>query len=84
MNRKQPRAIQDLIKHVNKTMRCEKMKYDETNRLFFSIQEFLIQNGWYRGFNFFDTKEYVDMKGNIQVAPRLHGSAQGYEYIQFL
>ena len=83
-NRKRPKHIQELIDHVNHTMCNESMKLDETNRLFFSIQEFLIHHGWYRGFNFFDTAEYVDRFGNIQVGHRLHGSDQGYEYIQLM
>lgn len=81
-NKRRPKYVEDLIEEVNHEMWNRQMKYDETNVLLFTIQTYLIHHGWYRGFNYFHDEVRYDADNNPHKVQVLHGSDQGYEYIQ--
>lgn len=76
--KKRPKYVDDLVKEVNHTLRCGKVK-DERNDLFVFMLHYLLRKKMYKGYNF-----YVDKKFEYGTLPILAGSADydKYDYLQ--
>lgn len=71
-----PNYVQEIVDKANERLRYFKIK-DESNDLFVFVCDYLLKKDMYRGYNFFNTKNY---QGKDYVV--LAGSATNYEYLQ--
>lgn len=79
-NKKRPQYITDMVNSVNETLRMAKVK-DTSDTLFGWLCAWLLERGYYKGYNFFIDKYnvYAD-----KVIPVHAGSAdpEKYDYLQ--
>lgn len=82
-NRKRPQYIEKQLNEINDILRSDRVKYDDryTNSLFRWFTEYLIHNGWYRGFNMHYDKEVTFSDGTTEVIRALTGPEyDSYDY----
>lgn len=85
-NRKRPQYIKKQLNEINDILRETRMKYEDrfTNPLFTWFTNYLLHNGWYRGFNMHYDKEITFSDGSTKVIRALAGPDYGKKdyYIQ--
>lgn len=76
--KERPQYVKELVKNVNHTLRCRKIK-NEDDTLFLWLMDYLLQKKMYRGYNF-----YVDKTFECGTLPILAGTADKdkYDYLQ--
>ena len=79
-NKKRPQYVTDIVKSVNERLRQAKVK-DTNDTLFGWLCDWLLERGYYKGYNFFIDK-YNDYVG--KVIPVLAGTddTEKYDYLQ--
>ena len=75
-NRKRPQYIEKQLNEINDILRETRMKYEDrfTNPLFTWFTDYLLHNGWYRGFNMHQDKEITFSDGSTKVNRSLAGA----------
>ena len=82
-NRKRPQYIKKQLNEINDILRETRMKYEDTftNPLFTWFTNYLIHNGWYRGFNMYYDKKITFSDGSTKVIRALDGiKYENYDY----
>lgn len=74
-NKKRPQYIEKQLSEINDIFRNEKLKWDAhyENDLFSWFTNYLLHNGWYRGFNVHYDKEVTYSDGTTKVIRALAG-----------
>ncbi len=75
MDKKRPQYIEKQRKQINDVLRATRMKYDDrfTNPLFGWFNDYLLQHGWYRGFNMHYDVEVKNPDGTTNIIRALAG-----------
>ena len=81
VHKKRPMYIENLVERANFEMRHRKLKYDESNGLFWMMNNLLLSKDMYQGFNFYYDLE-IEINGERKVISSLSGDSINYEYIQ--
>ena len=82
-NRKRPQYIEKQLNEINDILRKTRMKYEDrfTNPLFTWFTNYLLRNGWYRGFNMHYDKKITFSDGSTKVIRALDGiKYENYDY----
>lgn len=74
-DKKRPQYIEKQLKEVNDTLRNIRLHWDDkyNNDLFQWYTNYLLQHGWYRGFNMHYDKEVTYSDGTTKVIRALAG-----------
>ena len=74
-NIKRQKYIIKKLCEINDILRATRMKYEDrfTNPLFGWFTDYLLHNGWYRGFNMYYDKEVTCSDGSTDVIRALAG-----------
>lgn len=75
MQKKRPQYIEKQLYQINDILRASRMKYDDRfdNPLFSWFTDYLLQHGWYRGFNMHYDKEVTYSNGTTKIIRALAG-----------
>lgn len=82
-NKKRPKYILKQLQEINDILRATRMKYDDrfSNPLFSWFTDYLLHNGWYRGFNMHYDQEVTYSDGTTKVIRALGGPEyEKYDY----
>ena len=74
-NKKRPQYIEKQLKQINDVLRSKKMKYEDrfSDSLFGWFTDYLLQHGWYKGFNMHYDQEVIYSDGTTKVIRALAG-----------
>ena len=82
-NKKRPQYIEKQLSEINDLFRTRKLKWDEkyNDSLFSWFTQYLLHNGWYRGFNMHYDKEVAMSNGETKIIRVLAGPEyEKYDY----
>lgn len=74
-NKKRPQYIKKQLSEINDILRSIRLKFDDkyNNDLFSWFTNYLLHNGWYRGFNVHYDKEVTMSNGETKIIRALAG-----------
>ena len=74
-NKKRPQYIEKQLKEINDIFRSERLKDEDryNNDLFTWFTQYLLHNGWYRGFNVHYDMEFTTSNGETKIIRALAG-----------
>ena len=69
-----PQYIENQRQDINKIFRAERLKFDAKydDTLFMWFTNYLLDNGWYRGFNMFIDRTVMDPNTGVEVTKSVH------------
>ena len=75
-NKKRPQYIERQLKQINDVLRSKRMKYEDhySDNLFRWFTDYLIQHGWYKGFNMHHDVEVNNPDGTTKIIRALCGT----------